>query len=129
MEWCLNDAQAVPVVARSSSLERCVRVLGLWGLLGDQWCQVPWSEWPGFASASLAAKELPPIIVATTIWGPWWKHSGHSFQIGVATTAALVGIEDSLIKTLGRWESAAYLLNIRVPQDRLTSVSRRLSVA
>ena len=50
------------------------------------------------------------------------KYSGHSFQIGAATTAALVGIEDSLIKTLGRWESAAYfkLLYIRVPRDRLT---------
>ena len=57
------------------------------------------------------------------------KYSGHSLRIGAATTAASVGIEDSLIKTLGRWESAAYLLYIRVPRDRLTSVSRRLSVA
>ena len=29
-----------------------------------------WSEWPGFAS--IAAKELLPIIVATAIW---WKGS------------------------------------------------------
>ena len=57
------------------------------------------------------------------------KYSGHSFRIGAATTAASAGIEDSLIKTLGRWESAAYLLYIRVPRDRLTAVSRRLSVA
>ena len=31
-----------------------------------------WSEWSGFASASIAAKELLPIIVATAIW---WKGS------------------------------------------------------
>ena len=41
---------------------------GSWGcgaLWCDQWCQVPWSEWPGLASASIAAKELWPILVAT----------------------------------------------------------------
>ena len=54
-------------------------------------------------------------------------YSGHSFRIGAATTAASVGIEDSLIKTLGRWESAAYLLYVRVPRDKLASVSKRLA--
>ena len=51
---------------------------GSWGCgayWGNQWCQIPWGEWPGFASASIAAKELLPIIVATAIWGPWWKGS------------------------------------------------------
>ena len=43
--------------------------------LRQQWCQVPWGEWPGFASASIAAKELLPIIVAMAIWGLWWKGS------------------------------------------------------
>ena len=41
------------------------------------------------------------------------KYSGHSFRIGAATTAASVGVEDSLIKTLRRWESSAYLLYVR----------------
>ena len=56
------------------------------------------------------------------------KYSGHSFRIGAATTAASVVVEDSLIKTLGRWESSAYILYVRVPRDRLASVSKRLLV-
>ena len=54
------------------------------------------------------------------------KYAGHSFRIGAATTAAAVGIEDSTIKTLGRWESAAYQLYVRLPREVLTSVSSKL---
>ena len=55
------------------------------------------------------------------------KYAGHSFRIGAATTAAAVGVEDSLIQTLGRWKSAAYLLYIRVPREKLAGVAVRLS--
>ena len=55
------------------------------------------------------------------------KYSGHSFRIGAATTAAAVGVEDSMIKTLGRWESAAYLAYVRIPRERLAAVSARLA--
>jgi hypothetical protein len=55
------------------------------------------------------------------------KYAGHSFRIGAATTAARVGVEDSLIQTLGRWKSAAYLLYIRVPRETLSAVSGRLA--
>lgn len=48
--------------------------------------------------------------------------SGHSFRIGAATTAALAGIPDHLIKTLGRWESNAYQLYIRTPAHILDNV-------
>ena len=51
------------------------------------------------------------------------KFSGHSFRIGAASTAAARGVEDSLIKTLGRWESSAYLLYVQVPRERLVDLS------
>ena len=40
-------------------------------------------------------------------------YSGHSFRTGVATTAAKAGVEDSVIKMLGRWKSNAYQLYIK----------------
>jgi hypothetical protein len=43
------------------------------------------------------------------------QYAGHSFRIGAATTAAQRGVQDSLIKTLGRWESNAYTVYIGTP--------------
>ncbi len=54
------------------------------------------------------------------------SYSGHSFRIGAATTAAKKGIEDAIIKTLGRWESLAYLEYIKVPRSQLAGISSRL---
>ena len=52
--------------------------------------------------------------------------TGHSFRIGAASTAARVGLEDSLIQTLGRWRSSAYLRYIRTSKQTLAAVSTRL---
>ena len=53
-------------------------------------------------------------------------YNGHSFRIGAATTAARVGIPDSTIKILGRWESSAYCLYIQTPRQQLTGISSNL---
>ena len=48
-------------------------------------------------------------------------YSEHCFRIGTAMTAASKGVEDSIIKTLGRWESVAYLQYVRIPREQLIS--------
>jgi hypothetical protein len=54
-------------------------------------------------------------------------YAGHNFQIEAATTAAAAGVEDGLIKILGRWQSAAYIQYIWVLRANLASVSARLA--
>ena len=54
------------------------------------------------------------------------NYSGHSFRIGAATTAARCGLQDSLIQTLGRWRSSAYLVYIRTPPTAFIPVSKTL---
>ena len=58
---------------------------------------------------------------------PAARYACHSFRAGATTTAAAAGIEDSLIKTMGRWESSAYLLYIRIPRAELQGVAAVLS--
>lgn len=53
------------------------------------------SVWVALDAAGLVAKNFV-------------KNSGNSFRIGPATTATQCGIQDAMIKTLGRWESLVY---------------------
>ena len=57
---------------------------------------------------------------------PAQDYAGHSFRIGAATTAAMAGIQDSTIQTLGRWKSASYLLYIQMDPRQLASLSASL---
>lgn len=88
---------------------------------------------PFFLDASGGTVTKPWFVgrirdVLTTIGCPAHQYAGHSFRIGAATTAAMVGIEDSMIQTLGRWHSAAFLQYIRTPKERLAAVSASLAM-
>jgi len=53
---------------------------GLWGcgtVHKDLWFQLQWPE--SWASVTNAPKELVPIVVAVTLWGPYW--AGQHIQI------------------------------------------------
>ena len=52
------------------------------------------------------------------------KYLGHNFRIGTTTTTAAKGIQNSVVKTMDRWESVAYQLYIRTPLAQLLSVSQ-----
>ena len=43
---------------------------GCWAWWNVDWFQIEWMDWPAFANASIAAKELLPITVAAAVWGP-----------------------------------------------------------
>ena len=78
-----------------------------------------------FLSKDLLVQKLRQALSAGGIDSS--SYSGHSFRIGAATTAAACGIEDSLIKILGRWSSTAYQRYIKVPAADLAQLSQALS--
>ena len=74
----------------------------------------------------LTRQQLSSTVQSIFSAGYTGSYSGHSFRIGVATTAAARGVPDHLIKTLGRWPSNAYQIHIRTPVSSIVHVSRQL---
>ena len=55
------------------------------------------------------------------------QYAGHSFRIGAATAAAMAGLQEVTIRTLGRWNSNAFMLYIRMPSSRLADLTSTIS--
>ena len=55
------------------------------------------------------------------------SYAGHSFRIGAATAAGKSGLPPATIQTLGRWESSAYMLYVRMSREELAGVSTLIS--
>ena len=55
------------------------------------------------------------------------KYCSHSFWIGAVSAAAARGVKDCIIKTLGRWESVAFLQYVRLPREHLAGISSQLA--
>lgn len=87
---------------------------------------------PFFLDSSFAPVVKPWFVnqirsILSNIGIPAHQYAGHSFRIGAATTAAMAGVEDSTIQTLGRWHSSAFLQYVRTPKERLAAVSVTLA--
>ena len=81
----------------------------------------------GAVTKSWLVQQVQTILVGLGL--PQGEYAGYSFRIGAAMSAALAGVEDSTIQALGRWQSSAFLQYIRMPQEQLAAISRRLALA
>ena len=70
---------------------------GSWGcaaLWEGHWFQLPWASCPAFASASIAPKELLPVVLAAGTWGHYWSgktilcHSDNEAVVNVINTGS-----------------------------------------
>ena len=74
-------------------------------------------------SPSMVNAWLRSILKGAGVLG---NYSSHSFRIGAATSAALAGVPDHVIKILGRWSSDCYVRYIRTPPHVILSVARHI---
>ena len=55
------------------------------------------------------------------------SYASHSFRIGAATSAAIAGVPEHVIRHMGRWRSDAVLRYIRVEPSEVRLVSEKLA--
>jgi len=106
--FCLISLQLLPLIyvyeINDMSLEHSV------------WATI--CSWP-----ILPLDKNPTIFYLTTSSAQCWLQSTpHSFRIGAATTAAVAGLPPWLIKTLGRWNSDAYMSYVHAPITMISQV-------
>lgn len=58
---------------------------------------------------------------------PQNEYVGHSFCIGATTSAAMAGIEDSMIQALGCWQSSTFPQYIRMSREHLALLTQHIA--
>ena len=76
-------------------------------------------------SRQLLVHNLQSVLTEANVDCAWY--SGHSFHIGVATTAIARGISESTVQTLGRWASDSFKRYVRIPREDLAHLSHQLA--
>ena len=123
---CDQFGQGVNVFVGRTNLHVCpvaavLAYIAVWGAAEGPFFQ--------FANGQLATKQAEICFHISSSSPsdrpPITRLAGDSFCIGAATAKA--GIEDSVIRTLGRWNSAAFLTYIRTPRESLARFSSRIA--
>ena len=84
-----------------------------------------------FQNGSLLTQDKFSKLVRETVLAAGWSgnFTSHSFRVGAASTAASLGAPDDLIKALGRWNSDAYLLYVKLSRQQMSTVSRLMALS
>ena len=72
-----------------------------------------------FCGTPITRYQFSALLQKTIVFSNFPNHTlfkSHSFRIGAATTAKLLGFTDEQIQTMGRWRSCAFQRYIRIPQ-------------
>ena len=77
-------------------------------------------DFPQYVEVRIKASKTDPFRQGVSVFLGW---TDADLCPLATSTAALCGVQDSLIKSLGGWESSAYMLYIHTPREALCAVS------